>query len=164
MKSQKALSNCWLYGFPEYWKHKLTSLNERSLESCRAKSVTPEQISSYYDNFLEKYELKVKDKPMHIFNLDETGLQPYQKPPNIIAAPNIKPQAIVSPKSTTVTFIGCDNAIGNSLPPYFVFKGKTWNQELMKGASPGARGILSDSGWSNSTIFHKTLRNTFCLL
>ena len=92
-----------------------------------------------------------------MFNLDETGLQPYHKYPNIIAAPNSKPQAIVSPKSTTVTLIGCVNAIGNSLPPYFVFEGKRWNQKLMKGASPGARGILSDSGWSNSTIFHKYL-------
>ena len=161
MKSQKVLSNCWLYGFPKYWKHKLTALNERSLESCRAKSATPEQISSYYDNLLEKYELKVKDKPMHIFNLDETVLQPYQKPPNIIAAPNSKLQAIVSPKSTTVTLTGCANAIGNSLPPYFVFKGKRWNQELMKGASPGARVILSDSGWSNSTNFHKYLEEHF---
>ena len=141
---------------------KLTSLNPRSLESCRAKSVTPEQISSYYDNLNEihsKYDLK--DKPMHIFNLDETGLQPYHKPPNIIAAPNSKPQAIVSPKSTTVTLIGCANATGNSLPPYFVFKGNRWNQELMKGASPGARGILSDCGWSNSTIFHNYLEEHF---
>ena len=76
---------------------KLTSLNPRSLESCRAKSATPEQISSYYENLnkiLEKYDLK--DKQMHIFSLDETGLQPYHKPPNIIAAPNSKPRAIVS--------------------------------------------------------------------
>ena len=28
-KSQKALNSCWLYGFPECWKHKLTSLNPR---------------------------------------------------------------------------------------------------------------------------------------
>ena len=141
---------------------KLNSLNPRSLESCRAKSATPEQVSFYYDNLnkiLEKYDLK--DKPMHIFNLDETGLQPHHKPPNIIAAPKSKPWAIVSLKSTTVTLIGCAKAIGNSLPPYFVFKGKRWNQELMKGASPGARGILSDSGWSNSTIFHKYLEEDF---
>ena len=135
-------------------------LNPRSLESCQAKSATTEQVSSYYDNLnkvLEKYDLK--DKPMYIFNLDKTGLQPYQKPPNIIAAPNSKLQAIVSPKSTTITLIGC--AIDNSLPPYFVFKGKTWNQELMKGASLGAREILSDSGWSTSAIFHKYIEEHF---
>ena len=85
---------------------KLNSLNPRSLESCRAKNATPEQISSYYSNdnlnkILEKYDLQ--DKPVHIFNLDETGLQPYHKPSNIIAVPNSKPQAIVSSKYTTVT-------------------------------------------------------------
>ena len=104
-------------------------------------------MSSNYGNLekiLEKYDLK--DKPMHIFNLDETGFQPYHKLPNITAAPNSKPQAIVSPMTTTVTLIGCASAIGDSLPPYFVFIGKTWNQELMKGASLGTRGILSDSG------------------
>ncbi|XP_053394116.1 uncharacterized protein LOC123523838 [Mercenaria mercenaria] len=160
--SSKALSNCWLYGFLNRWNSRLTSLNPRSLESCCAKGVTPEVVSNYYGNLHEilvKYNLE--DKPIHIYNLDETGLQPNHKPPNIIAPLHSKPQAVTSPRSTTVTLIGCANAIGNSLPPFFVFKGKRWNLDLMQGASAGARGVLSESGWANAKIFKLYLEEHF---
>ena len=160
--SSKPLSNNWLTEFLKRWHDRLRSLNPRSLEACRAKGSTPEIIESYYnelDHILEKYNLK--DKPHLIYNLDETGLQPNHTPPNVIAPANSKPQSITSPRSTTVTLLGCINAIGNSLPPFFVFKGKRYNPDLMKGASTGAVGVMSESGWSNSTIFQQYLQDHF---
>ena len=160
--TSKPLSNNWLYGFLRRWNDRLSSLNPRSLETTRAKGSTPEAISNYYselESVLLKYGLN--DKPQLIYNLDETGLQPEHRPPNVIAPPESKPQAITSPRSTTVTLIGCANAIGNSLPPYFVFKGKRFMPELLKGASTGAKAVMSDSGWSNSTIFRQYLEDHF---
>ena len=160
--SSKPLSNNWLTGFLKRWQDRLKSLNPRSLEACRAKGSTPEIIDNYYnelENILEKYHLK--DKPHLIYNLDETGLQPNHTPPNVIAPSNSKPQSITSPRSTTVTLLGCINAIGNSLPPFFVFKGKRYNPDLMKGATAGSVGVMSDSGWSNSTNFQQYLQDHF---
>lgn len=111
-----------------------------------------------------KTVLEVNDlinKPQHIYNLDETGLQPNHRPANVIANPKLKPQAITSPRGATTTVIGCVNATRNSLPPYFVFKGKRWNEELMKGGSVGAKGAISETGWSNSKIFKKYLQEHF---
>ena len=48
-----------------------------------------------------------------------------------------------------------------SLPSFFVFKGKRWNPELMKGARFGAKGIMSETGWSNGEIFRKFLEEHF---
>jgi hypothetical protein len=115
--------------------------------------------TSHLHEILQKYDLE--DKPQYIFNLDETGLQPNHRPPNIIAAPNREPQSTTSPLSTTVTLIGCANAIGNSIPPYFVFKWKRWNPDLMRGATAGSKGVLSDSGWSNGNIFRQYLEQHF---
>jgi hypothetical protein len=158
----KAMSNNWLYGFLRRWNSRLASFTPRKLESSRAKYATPETVSSYFGNLKDvmvKYDLL--NKPQFIYNIDETGLQPEHRPPNVIAGVNSKPQAVTSPRSTTTTLIGCVNAIGNSLPPYFVFKGKRFNPDLMKGKSAGAAGTVSDSGWSNAKVFRSYLDDHF---
>ena len=119
------MSNKWLYAFLKRWKDDIASLKPRQLESFRAKSSTPDIIETHFNNLktvMEKNALM--NKPQHIYNLDETGIQPEHRPSNVIADPTCKPQAITSPKSTTTTVIGCANALGNSIPPFFVFKGK----------------------------------------
>ena len=159
--SQK-MSNNWIYRFLDRWKERLASMKPRGLESSRAKSATPEAIENYYnelERIMNKYDLK--DKPHRIFNLDETGLQPEHRPPNVIASSDSKPQSITSPRGTTVTLIGCINAIGSSLPPYFVFKGKQMNTDLMTGALPGSGYAMSETGWSNSNIFKRYLQEHF---
>ena len=103
-KENKPLSNNWLYGFLRRWNDRLSTLNPRKLESNRARCATPEAVSLYFENLqdiISKYNLN--NKPHCIYNLDETGLQPEHRPPNVIAPPNSKPQAIVSPRSTTTT-------------------------------------------------------------
>lgn len=136
--NNKPLSNNWLYAFLKRWSHRLTSIKPSKLESDRAKSSTPETVTSYYNNLQSALdEFNLNHKPQNIYNVDETGLQPDHRPPNVIAPLNSKPQAVTSPRSTTTTLIAGANAIGNSLPPFFVFKGKRYNPELMKGAAPG---------------------------
>ena len=89
----------------------------------------------------------MQDWSQFTYNLDETGIKPEHIPPNVIASINSKLQTITSPRSTTTTVIVCTNAIRNSIPPYFLFKGKRFNLGLVKGATPGAKGVMSDSGW-----------------
>ncbi|MES9884138.1 MAG: hypothetical protein ABW185_25105 [Sedimenticola sp.] len=160
-KTPKPLSNSWLYSFLGRWREQIATLKPSSLDTNRAKSSTPEVVDTYFDNLDEMTKYKLHDKPQFIYNIDETGIQPEHRPPNIIAPVNSKPQAITSPRSTTTTVIGCVSASGTSLPPFYVFKGKRFNQELMNGAAPGSRGVMSDSGWSNSDIFRGYLSDHF---
>jgi hypothetical protein len=158
----KPLSNNWLYAFLSRWKHRLASLAPRKLESTCAKSTTPDAVDNYFKNLEEimtKYDLQ--SKPHLIYNVDETGIQPDHRPQNVIATPGSKPQAVTSPRSTTTTIIAVANELGNSIPPYFIFKGKRYNEDLLEDASPGSRGVVSDSGWSNSTIFKRYLEEHF---
>jgi hypothetical protein len=152
--NNKPLSNNWLFPFLARWKHRLASLAPRKLDTPRAKSATPEAVENYFTNLVEvmdKYNLQ--SKPHLNYNVDETGIQPDQRPPNVIATPGSKPLSVTSHRSTTATSIGCANAIGNAIPPFLIFKGKRFNEDLMKGATPGSRGVLSESSWSNSDIF-----------
>jgi len=102
---------------------------------------------------MSKYDLH--NNPQRIYNVDETGLQPEHRPPNVIAAKGSKPPAITYPRSTTVTVIGCANASGHSTPPFYIFKGKRHNADLMNGTAPGAKYTMSDSGWSNTDVFQQ---------
>ena len=156
------LSNSWLYAFLSRWDSEIKSIKPRQLESTRAKNTTPEIVDTYFENLKHVLqENSLGDKPHRIFNIDETGLQPEHKPPNVIGSVGNKVQQITSPRSTTTTVIGCANAMGVALPPFFIFKGKRWNPDLMKGASVGAAGTMSDSGWVNGDIFRKYLEEHF---
>jgi hypothetical protein len=100
--------------------------------NSKAQSASKEKLESYYkelSTILTKYNLH--DKPEHIFNVDETSVTTEHSPSKMVCNKETKPQAITSGRSSTVTIIAGGNAIGNSLPPYFVFSGKRWNSEFL---------------------------------
>ena len=127
-----------LYSFLERWPE-FCVRKPRSLEATRAKSATRPVIDRYFQE-LEKILVfnGFKDRPNAIFNVDEKGLSMDHKPPHIISGVTYKPQAVTSGKSKTVTVIGVGNAMGQQVPPFFVFPGKRFIDGLLEGASIGA--------------------------
>ncbi|KAJ8318761.1 hypothetical protein KUTeg_003852 [Tegillarca granosa] len=100
----------------------------------------------------------IKSGPSPLFSLDEE--LNFFNHINIMAdkGTNFKVQAVVTGKSKTVTVIGAGNAIGNQVPPFFVFPGQRMMPELLDGATPGVQGRVSLSGWSNSEIFDEYMK------
>lgn len=144
----------WLYGFLGRWPD-LTIKKPRALEIARAKSATKPVIDRYFselNTILTKYHLK--DKPGRIYNVDEKGLSLNHKPPKILTGKTYKAQAVTGGKSQTVTVIGGGNALGHQIPPYFVFPGVRMQPGFLDGATPGVSANMSESGWSNTDIFH----------
>jgi hypothetical protein len=155
----KPFSLTWLYSFLERWPE-LKVKKPRSLEIARAKSATRPTIDRYFDelnSILTKYNLK--DKPGHIYNVDEKGLNLEHKPPKIIAGAHYKAQAVTAGRSKTVTVIGGGNAVGHQVPPFFIFPGIRMQPALLDGATPGASGTVSESGWSNTEIFSTYMKD-----
>ena len=113
-----------------------------SLDVYRAEYCTPEVIDKYYtelESILDEYNLK--SNPQAIYNIDEKGIPP----PHVICDTKLKPQAVTSPR-LTVTVIGCGNALGTQILPYFVFPGKGFQSDLLEGATPGSNGTVSQTG------------------
>ena len=96
-----------------------------------------------------------------IYNVDEKGITLNHTPPHVVAEINSRPPAVTSGKSSTVTLLGRGSASGEAVPPYFVFPGVRMRSELLEGATPGANGDVSESGWSNSAIFKQYLESHF---
>ena len=151
----------WVIGFLGRWPE-LRVLKPRSLEHIRAKVTSEVVVSNYFKELretMEKYDLI--DKPHLIFNVDEKGISQDHAPPHVISSTLAHPPAVTSGKSSTVTILGCGSASGMAVPPYFVFPGKRMMPDLLTGASPGADGCMSDSGWSNSEVFRDYLQMHF---
>ncbi|KAJ8305819.1 hypothetical protein KUTeg_016364 [Tegillarca granosa] len=155
------LSLKWYYGFMKRWPE-LSCNMPSGLSELRARAVTPERIGRYFielDTILEKYSLK--DKPHLIYNVDEKGIiTGGGKRPKIVTAQK-RPQVVTSERSQTITVFGCGNAAGTQIPPYFVFPGKRMLSELLEGATVGADGTVSGTGYSNGTIFTHYVQNHF---
>ena len=117
----------------------------------RGKSVNRTVIDKYY-NELENVLLQnnLLDKPHLIYNIDEHA------PTRVLNQRGSTIQAVVSPRNGATTIISCGNAAGTVIPPFFVFKGKQMNEELLECKRAGAAAMMTDLGWSNSVkcYFH----------
>ncbi|CAC5405944.1 unnamed protein product [Mytilus coruscus] len=114
-KDDKPLSLAWFYGMIRRWPD-LKVVKQRALEVVKANNANKENISKYF-NELENVLLKYNriNKPHLIYNVDEKSVA-------------------ISGNGETVTILGCGNAIGNALPPFFIFPGqKMDDKKLLEG-------------------------------
>ncbi|KAL1274196.1 hypothetical protein QQF64_027010 [Cirrhinus molitorella] len=86
-----------------------TSFNEKNVESFFNKLAT----------VYEKYSFEAKD----IWNVDETGLTTVQKPGHLVASKGERRVGSVTSaeRGVLVTMALAGNALGNIIPPHFVF-------------------------------------------
>lgn len=77
---------------------------------------------AFYDNY-KKVLRKYNFTPDRIFNLDETNIMTVVQAPNVIAQTGIKQvgQSVSAERGQLINMYGIGNAIGNSLPPVFIF-------------------------------------------
>lgn len=104
------------------------------------------------------------DKPGHIYNTDETGLQLNTRAGHVLAEKSSKSIPSISPgeKGETISVIACCNAEGGFIPPYCIFKGKNKKEEWLDGMPPGSQIKMSEkSAYVNGEIFLDWLKTQF---
>ncbi|XP_022080271.1 uncharacterized protein LOC110973627 [Acanthaster planci] len=148
--SDHPLSNRWFGSFVKRWPTlNVTSHHQRSLDSRRVKASSREAVSKYYTGLAQLLAVHgLEDTPERIFSLDEKSVKVYQADGG-------------ADWQLAVTIIGCGDALGCQIPPYFVFPGHRMRHQLLKGSTPGASGTVSDSGWSNTDIYKDYLLSHF---
>ena len=160
-KAKESLSNNWFYGFIKRWPN-LKIVKPQKLSIARAKYASRESLDKYYKELsLVLTSNGLNDKHQNIYNVDETGVNTEHSPPKVVCDKSTIPQNITSNRSSTITIIVSGNALGNSVPPYFVFPSQRWNEEFLEGACPGSAGEMTNSGWSNSQVFLNYLTKHF---
>ncbi|KAI4471504.1 hypothetical protein MML48_1g11818 [Holotrichia oblita] len=108
---------------------------------ARAQGMRRKEVGDYF-KLLEKVleENQLFDKPGHIFNMDETGLQLNNKPGYVVACKGSKNVANItaSEKGETITIVACFSAEGVYIPPMCIMKGKNKKAEFEDGLPPGS--------------------------
>lgn len=160
-KSEPLLSRFWFSNFMKRWPE-IHVAKPRGLATIRAKCASPEKIAAYYeelDRIQTKYNLK--NKPHLMYNVDEKGLPTEHSPPDTVCGKDSAAQSITSPKDKTTTVIGAGNAVGNQIPPFYIFAGKRKVDHLIEGCLPGTDFDVSETGWSNAEVFESYMKDHF---
>ena len=62
-------------------------------------------------------------------------------------------------KGTTVTMCCCVNAIGNALPPAYIFPRVHFENHMLKGAPSESLGLAHSLGWMTTDLFAESMRH-----
>ncbi len=106
---------------------------------------------------MDKHKFEAKD----IWNADETGITTVLKPNKIVPTTEAKQGGMLvsAERGTLVTGCAAVSAVGQSLPPFFVFPRVTFHGHFLKGAPVGSAGTAHKSGWMMEENFPKFLNH-----
>lgn len=158
-KNQKAGKH-WFRSFMR--RHPDLSLRKPEPTSLsRATSFNRHNVQIFFNKLKEIME-KYKFHAGSIYNMDETANSTVHAPAKVIAVKGEKQvgSATSGERGQHVTMIACINAIGNSVPPMFIFPRVNFKENtMMHGAPPGSIGSAVPNGWSNSQKFLEWLNH-----
>ena len=122
----------WFYGFKK--RHSNILLRKPEFTSInRITAFNETEVKMFFNN-LEALIIKYQFDDNHIYNVDETGIFNVQRNSRILALKGQKQVGIaVSGERGTTTIVVCAfSALGKYIPPFFIFKRKRMNAQLLQ--------------------------------
>ncbi|XP_063537709.1 uncharacterized protein LOC134747074 [Cydia strobilella] len=158
-ESNEMAGEVWLRLYMQ--RHPSLSLRAPQATSlARATSFNEANVKLFFDNYtqlLDKHKFSASD----IWNMDETGVTTVQKPNRVIARRGDKQVSAMTSaeRRTLVTVALAVNAIGNHLPPMFIFPRKRFQDHFIRDGPVGSVGSGNASGWMQEEDFHVFLQH-----
>ena len=99
--------------------------------------------------------------PHQIYNVDEKGLTHTYAPDKVIHRRLANLSEVSPGRGPNTTILAACNAVGQALPPFWVFPGERFFDRFIQDAQPGSAGTATTNGWSNGDVFFKYLKTHF---
>lgn len=143
----------WLIGFMSRAKD-LSLRTPEATSLSRGTSFNKTNVETFFAKLqaiLERY----KFPPENIYNADETAVTTVHKPPKVISIKGQKQvgQATSAERGQLVTMCNFVNAVGNTIPPVYIFPRVKFKTPMLNGAPPSSLGLSYQSGWMTSDNF-----------
>jgi len=155
-------SNKWWRLLNRRHKKKIALRQPESTAAVRHQCMNPLKVGKYFHALHDV----IKDcQPQHIWNMDETGLQPDAKTKKIVAEKGARYLHMrASGNREMITVIACVNAAEMFVPPHIIPKGttiKALQSFQTQDAPTGTNWSVSDSGWTKQGIAKLWFTKTF---
>lgn len=158
--ANKMAGKDWLTAFRR--RQDVTLKKPEPCSLARATAFNRTNVTKFYDNLKNLISRNnAFADGTRIFNLDETSTTTVHKPQKVIAPKGKKGIGKVTSgeRGTLVTTCCIIGASGNALPPVMVFPRKKFKDNMIKNTPPGTLGLVSPTGWMNSTIFPEVMKH-----
>ena len=155
---KEAAGEDWLRGFRKR-SGKLSLRNPESTSLARSVGFNRPAVDNFFCKLKEALLRDGTISPQNISNLDETGISTVVKPSKILAKKGVKQIGRISSaeRGVSMTMCCCINAIGNALPPVYIFPRVHFKNYMLKDAPAGSLGLAYPSGWMTGDLFAETL-------
>lgn len=136
-------------------RNRLSLRIARKTSVARMMGFNRPQLMQYFENLkevLRKYEFP----PQKIYNMDETDVQTVPNKLPLHVAPTGKKEvgkATAAEQGQTVTVVCAMSATGHYIPPYFIYKRKKVDFQLINHGPTGCGMSVSDKGYMTSNVF-----------
>lgn len=116
----------------------------------RATSFNRTNVEAFYKNLQTILDSHAYE-PQDIYNVDEIGVTTLQRPDKVVKKREI--QQVGAEPATLVTVVCAANALGNAIPPVFIFPGAFYEDNFVESGPVGSVGTANSAGWMQDAAF-----------
>ncbi|KAK2574896.1 hypothetical protein KPH14_008348 [Odynerus spinipes] len=137
---------------------KLAIRSPQATSLTRATSFNKTNVESFFNNLFEVMQ-KYSFEPHNIWNVDETGITTVHHLDKVISRKGAKQVGSLTSgeRGTLVTMATSISALGNCIPPFFVFPRVHMKNHFLLTGPAGSGGSANPSGWMQEEDFIKFL-------